>query len=188
MDFIVIRDKKLKIALQKEELAVYGLTVEGFDYSNVETKKALWQILAKAKSEVGFDAADQALYVEVYPSRRGGCEIFVTKLSDKRQSESVGMRQRVIGFRDMEALLAASEALLRAGYDASASVFHFRGRYALVLSYPSGEGRLSYADLALEFGECEPEETKAQLAAEGRLLCSERAVRLYGMLGNNSRT
>ena len=109
MEFIKIHGKKLKIALDAEELRRYGLTVAELDYRKVETKRALWQMLGEAKKSCGFDASGESLYVEVYPSRQGGCEIFVSCLSAGKKPRTKAVYP--VSFEDSESMIAASAAL-----------------------------------------------------------------------------
>ena len=155
MELIRIQENKLKIALSEEELRRYHLTVERFDYTNVETKRALWQMLDEAKREVGFDAADASLYVELYPSRLGGCEIFVTKLEKKRHPVEKVLTRYAVSFEESEALIAASAALVRAGYHAPSPLYRFGERFCLLLSFDEGEIARGLPALCEEFGERE---------------------------------
>ena len=81
MDLILINDSKLKIILTQDDMASYALTCDNIDYDNTETRRAFWDILDAAKHKTGFDAASERVYVQVYPSKGGGCEMYVTKLS-----------------------------------------------------------------------------------------------------------
>ncbi len=80
MELIVISDNKLKIMLSGEDLKQYSLDCSMLNYENTETRKAFWSILDEAKHRTGFDAASEKVFVQVYPSRSGGCEMYVTKL------------------------------------------------------------------------------------------------------------
>ena len=39
-----------------------------------------WDVLSRAKLRTGFDTDGQKVLVQLYPSKDGGCEIFVTKI------------------------------------------------------------------------------------------------------------
>lgn len=80
MELIVISDSKLKIMLTSEDLREYSLDCSTLDYENTETRRAFWSILDEAKHRTGFDAASEKVFVQVYPSKKGGCEMYVTKL------------------------------------------------------------------------------------------------------------
>ena len=80
MELIMISDSKLKIMLTLDDMKTYSLDCATLDYDNTETRRAFWSILDEAKHRTGFDAASEKVFVQVYPSRTGGCEMYVTKL------------------------------------------------------------------------------------------------------------
>ena len=88
MELIVISNSKLKIMLTSEDMREYSLDCNTLDYENTETRRAFWSILDEAKQRTGFDAASEKVFVQVYPSKKGGCEMYVTKLgmfSDRKK-------------------------------------------------------------------------------------------------------
>jgi negative regulator of genetic competence, sporulation and motility len=80
MDLILISSTKLKIMLTPDDMAAYSLTCDNIDYDNTGTRRAFWDILDVAKHKTGFDAASDRVFIQVYPSKSGGCEMYVTKL------------------------------------------------------------------------------------------------------------
>ena len=88
MELIMISNSKLKIMLTSEDMKEYSLDCNTLSYENTETRRAFWSILDEAKHRTGFDAASERVFVQVYPSKKGGCEMYVTKLgvfSGKKQ-------------------------------------------------------------------------------------------------------
>ncbi len=81
MELIMINDNKLKVTLSIEDMKALDIDCETLDYDNTETRRAFWSILDEAKHRTGFDAAADKVFVQVYPSQDGGCEMYVTKLS-----------------------------------------------------------------------------------------------------------
>ena len=79
MDLIRIDDNKLKIMLTPVDMQSYALD-DTMDYTKDETRQAFRSIMSEARSRTGFDAEGNRVYVQLYPSRSGGCEMFVTKL------------------------------------------------------------------------------------------------------------
>ncbi len=177
MDFIKIHDKKLKIALSAEELSRYGLTIAELDYRNVETKRVLWQLLGEAKKTCGFDASGESLYVEVYPSRSGWCEIFVSCLEGRGKPSA--LRPYPVSFDESEPMIAASAALLVAGYREKSLLYRLCGRFYLILFFPRANENALTLSLALEFGKEENESVYEVVRREGQLL-SENAVVQFG--------
>ena len=80
MEFILINDNKIKVMLTEEDLQEFEIEADELDYSNTDTKKMFWDVLSRAKRLTGFDTDGQRVLVQLYPSRHGGCEMFVTKI------------------------------------------------------------------------------------------------------------
>lgn len=80
MELLRIGEEKLKIILTHEDLLSFEMNEDDLDYANTETKRMLWNILHDAKSSVGFNADGHRVLVQLYPSKDGGCEMFVTRL------------------------------------------------------------------------------------------------------------
>ena len=80
MEFILIGEDKIKVTLTEEDLEEFELSADELDYANTETKRMFWDVLSRAKAHTGFDTDGQKVLVQLYPSKDGGCEIFVTKI------------------------------------------------------------------------------------------------------------
>ena len=148
MEIIMISDSKIKVMLDCEDLKAFDLEVGELDYSNTETKRMFWDILSRAKHSVGFDTDGHKVLVQIYPSRCGGCEMFVTRLcsltnngNDSKQAEieSVinslperrAMRSRsshekktgAFGFDRIDAMIRVCRELFRLGYDGESNAY-----------------------------------------------------------------
>lgn len=82
MDLILIDSTKLKIMLSANDMSAYSLTCDNIEYDNKESRQAFWDILRVAKQQTGFDAANNRVYIQVYPSKDGGCEMYITKIKN----------------------------------------------------------------------------------------------------------
>jgi negative regulator of genetic competence, sporulation and motility len=80
MEWIRISKSKLKIMLSAEDAERYALNCESADYADLMTRDAFKEILTDVRQETGFDATEDKVYIQMYPSKEGGCELFVTKL------------------------------------------------------------------------------------------------------------
>lgn len=69
--------------LTAEDMRLYGITDDAPDTTSVTSRKAFWNMLDEAKIRTGFDPAGCKLFVQMYPSKAGGCELFVTRLGGK---------------------------------------------------------------------------------------------------------
>lgn len=86
MNIILISDDRLKVTLTDSDLVGYGIRIEDIDYDNTETRRVFWSILDKAKIETGFDAAVSRIFIQIYPDSHGGCDMYVSKIGDRRSA------------------------------------------------------------------------------------------------------
>ncbi|MBE6544118.1 MAG: adaptor protein MecA [Ruminococcaceae bacterium] len=82
MELLIISDCKLKIILSKGDMESYNLTAEALDYSLKNTRQTFDEIFELAKRKTGFEIKKGRLFVQVYPSVDGGCEIYLTRLEE----------------------------------------------------------------------------------------------------------
>lgn len=80
MEWIRISSNKLKIMLSAEDARHYALDCATADYTDVVTRAAFREILTDVEDETGFDANEDKIYIQMFPSREGGCELFVTRI------------------------------------------------------------------------------------------------------------
>lgn len=109
MEHILISPGKLKLMLTKSDLDRYDLDCEAMDSEDTLTRQAFRELLADVKRVSGFDAADDKVFIQLYPSRDGGAEIYITKLSPRQEEKSrkddTIKLTGVYRFDSMEALL-----------------------------------------------------------------------------------
>lgn len=131
MELIRISESKLKVMLSAEDMARYELSCDTIECENSPSRRAFWNILDEAKRQTGFDPAGERVFVQLYPERSGGCEMFVTKLGPAvkklREPERGGGREaivpaaphfspeRVYLFSDLSDLLAACRRMAQSG-------------------------------------------------------------------------
>ena len=80
MELIIISDKKMKIMLTEKELYRYNLDSENFSLENDAQRHAFRRVLNDACRQSGFENKHSRLMVQMYPGKKGGCEIFVTRM------------------------------------------------------------------------------------------------------------
>ena len=80
MELIPINESKLKIMLDESDMKEYNIGDEA-DCANSETRLAIRHILDRAKDQIGFNTEGSEIFVQLYTSKGGGCELFVTKSS-----------------------------------------------------------------------------------------------------------
>lgn len=82
MELIKISQSRLKIMLTSEDMNEFKLDFPDLTNENCqspEARRALRCILEKAKEITGFDTGADRVFIQLYPSREGGCEMFVSK-------------------------------------------------------------------------------------------------------------
>ena len=151
MELIVISESKLKVMLDPSDLADLHIT----DTNRLATRETLTEILRKAKASCGFDATVGRLFVQMYPCKRGGCELFVTKLEMRGGKEPVthsgGERTLteykrytserryksghiIYAFDEMRHMLSTCACLQRSGYAGDSSAYQDPGAFVYYLS------------------------------------------------------
>ena len=203
MEMIMIDESKLKVMLTKEDLAEFDMEAEELDYGTTETKRMLWDLLNRAKHTIGFDTDGYRVLVQLYPSRAGGCELFITKIAsvcyDCAEEEEGDLpplssksfvkskaRPRAFGFDRLEWLLTVCRRLREGGYaERSEAYIGDDRRYYLFLNGtdPMGYVPLDEYSFISEYGTTEnAEATRGFLCEHGKAICEEGAVEQLGVL------
>ena len=79
MELIKISSTQLKIMLTQDDMLEFKLDSAVAEYNGSDAHKAFRSILVRAKEMSGFDTGDERVFLQMYPSKEGGCEIFVSK-------------------------------------------------------------------------------------------------------------
>ncbi len=207
MELIRINSNKLKIMLTSLDMKNYALDAKSISCETEETRRAFRNILHDAGVGSGFEEGQEKIYVQYYPSREGGCEMFVTRLGDhttddactpgqltSKEKESAA-QALVYRFERLSSLLQACRHLLHAEKKAGERRFyscaHRDGdeRFYLTITLPAHKGEQAkilwpiVERLLGEFGtRCPTEEIEAYIAERATPLCSSRAVQTLGEL------
>ena len=166
MELILIGDSRLKVMLTAQEVRRFALDLDENELDGPAAKAALRELFDEIKQKSGFDAASERVLVQLYPSKGGGCEIFMTKLGKIGRSRSEQsapcelsalpeLRPVLFRFDRLAELLAVCRQLHRIGYALLSTVYiSDDGAYYLVLQEKSRigtrPGALSFVE---EFGE-----------------------------------
>ncbi len=108
MEVLLINDTKLKIMLSREDCNSFGLDANKVEYDDPMCRRIFWEILDGAKKECGFDVSHDKVLIQLYPSKDGSCEVFVTKLGTISQSAYKSLEKS-----DKVALLSTHRALYK---------------------------------------------------------------------------
>jgi negative regulator of genetic competence, sporulation and motility len=209
MELIRISSSKLKIMLTGEDMKKYALDAESADYDNTATRRAFWSILDDVKNQSGFNAASDRIFIQLYPAKDGGCEMFVTKMgllcaAEDEKKESArpkskmpktlidkphdGGRERIGSyvFDELSSLLGVCRQLSARKWRGKSEAYRGRdGRCYLILSERTHDmsatlDRLSFIS---EFGKSENSETvRLYIREHGECICARDAVQTLGVL------
>ncbi len=173
MELILISESKLKIMLTADDMESNGITEELLSYGDKDVRKMFERILDEAKKKTGFDSSTGKLYIQVYPSKDGGCEVyFIRKSEGEKRAEpkerSNPQRKKkeycVYTFDGITETVTVCSVLKRSGYTNESRLYAGRkengdGRYYLLLQEEiSASDRskrrknVSKSDIASEYG------------------------------------
>ena len=197
MELIVINENKLKITLSECDMKQYSLDCSTIDYDNTETRRAFWNILDEVKHKTGFDAASQKVFIQLYPSKEGGCEMYVTKLGgghkngqteepvpDSHRLHPLHRRRTAYSFEDVEHLLSVCKRLSAMGFSDKSSAWRSDlddKKYYLILVEPEENAYLPLSECSFicEYGKSENlKVTLLMLHEHASCICKAGAVEI----------
>ncbi len=87
MELILISDTKLKIMLSESDMKEYNIGKEA-DCAESNTRHAIRSLLDRVKDITGFDTDGEEIFIQLYTSKGGGCELFITKCREEVSAAS----------------------------------------------------------------------------------------------------
>ncbi len=197
MEWIRINQNKLKIMLSRDDATKYALCPETASLGDAATRRAFREILSATTEDVGIDFSEDRVYIQLFPSKEGGCELFVTKMGTREQelkkqdqpltpkSSFAASRRICFCFWRQRDLLSSCRRLLRRGFvGESQAMRDDNGRFWLFL-FDRGSPLLAREEFGflLEYGQMENSADAFLLLLEhGSTLCISRAVETLGVL------
>lgn len=205
MEFIIISDNKMKIMLTQKDLDKYNIDGENFSICNDTQRHAFRHVLNDACKQSGFEGNTSRLMVQMYPSKRGGCEIFVTKLDavekcvHSGQTKTKDAEKKVLGEHEQNGILCYSfsefshlntvcRQLRQISFYGKSSIYADRcGTYYLILEPYDTHKSLTEQYCTLSFidefaSRSDPSRTIAYIEEYGKVICRESAVEQIGVL------
>lgn len=192
MELILISNSKLKIMLDEDDMRQYRLYSDT-DCAEPEARRAIRSILGRAKDEIGFNTDGEEVFVQLYTSRHGGCELFVTKntpcervrpsLPTETSEEGVirsKLTRLAFSFESIGDLLSVCSFLNARGSTLESTAFaDALGRCYLLLcgTGMSAYSRLDRLSFIYEFGSrVEPDQLLIYAGEHCRVICASRAI------------
>ena len=173
MELILISNSKLKIMLSAEDMKKYNIECDG----ESALRRGFKPVLEMAHNDCGFDIESGRLLVQVFPSRGGGCEMFVTRVA-----LSNGVKENdasVCIFDTMQSMIALCRILHTRGFGQNSGAYALpEGAFALILPEFDRDERLPLeAAVINEFGyrrDCE--KIEGYIKEHARPIFAENAV------------
>lgn len=205
MEYLIISESKLKVTLDLDELEKRSLEASALDYADPDAKKLFGDILYKAKEEHGFDTSGHRVLLQLYPSKDGGCELFITKLGaldsenngseptprkkgDAQSSQRKKKNERAFRFDRLSHLISVCKRLHESGENISASVFvDEEGVWFLILNFEDSlyDGLFDMLPICefsfiSEYGRPEdPSALSLYLCEHAKIICDKDALKLF---------
>lgn len=109
MELIVISSNKLKIMLDEGDMRKYSIGNDT-DCAEPSTRRAIRRLLDCAKEQIGFNTEGEEIFVQLYTSKHGGCELFVTKTKDSLDSD-LEEKRRIAAQKLIDSISSSSKGL-----------------------------------------------------------------------------
>ena len=201
MELIRISEGKLKIMLTPTDMRQFELSTDNFYDDSEKMHRSFRLLLDEVRRQSGFEADDHRISVQYFPSREGGCEMFISNLSGERERGTCALtpaqeiqpvtrtrgsfcRSFAYRFEELGELLAVCQRLLPMDYITASSAYRDdAGRYYLFISTFAASPFATPEELyfVVEYGSIEnAAQLRLYLAEHGAVVCAEDAVGTLG--------
>ena len=189
METIKIGERKLKIMLTEDDLLSYELS-RPLDVASDDGRSRMLRLLRDACVDTDFDPDSGRVFVQIYESVSGGCELFVTQrdnfigggemMTPRAAIQRTRKERGIYAFPDIDSLLAVCGRLARPGRGDTA-VYAGRGGGYYLITY---DAETKTDAICGEYGgeRCLPS-AEAFLCEHCQLICGHDAVGVLGALG-----
>ncbi len=149
MELILISNSKLKIMLSAEDMKKYNIECDG----ETALRRGFKPVLDMARRDCGFDTEGGRLLVQVFPSRGGGCEMFITRVA-LESGKAKDRDASVCIFDSIGTMSRLCRILRERGYGKESAAYEVSaGAYALILpEFDRSEALPLGAAVISEFG------------------------------------
>ncbi len=193
MEYILISESKLKIMLTRQDIEEWNISVEELDYGNPGAKAVFEEILGYAREELSFDTSGHKVLLQLYPSKDGGCELFITRLGESTERGALKparakQRQKAYSFQKLSHLLAVCKRLSLNGFTGESSAwFDSEGKWFLLLSTDEDSELdllpLDRFSFICEYGDTEsPKALSLYLSEYASPVCRDNASAILGKI------
>jgi negative regulator of genetic competence, sporulation and motility len=192
MEVLLINDTKLKIMLSARDCKQYKLDPDRVEYDDPRSRKIFWQILDGVKQKCGFDVSHDKVLIQLYPSKDGSCEVFVTKLGSISQSAYKSLEKSdKVALLSTHRLLYKFESLSELSYalrvisplneNAHSEIYFADDGYYYLYITERAEGMyaINRYDRLLEFSSAVPVTLLPYLSEHARCIAENETVEIF---------
>ena len=152
MELIRINDRKLKIMLTPSDMSHFEMTADRLGEDTEQMRRSFRMLMKEVRRKIAFELDDRRVSVQYFPSREGGCEMFVSCSLQEEKKRSVlpfsevllpvkaeetpeqYRRELVFRMREMGELLAVCKRLKKVNYQGESRAYRDeKGEYYLFL-------------------------------------------------------
>ena len=84
-----INDNKIKVTISLSDLQERNIDFEALNYNSPATQELFWDMMEQAEIQFGFNTSESQLAIEASPDEGDGFVIFITKLDEDCDFESI---------------------------------------------------------------------------------------------------
>lgn len=109
MELIRISERKLKITLTSSDMCQFHLNPEHLEKGSVQMRQAFRLLFAEIRKQIDFDTDDRHISVQYFPSREGGCEMFISHPNPNEEGTVAPAHLLGSGVKSAPAMLPAKQ-------------------------------------------------------------------------------
>lgn len=119
MEIIKINCAKVKISLSNVDMENLHINCDMLDCSNKSGRQAFNKILDETKEKTGFSTDGKRIFVQLFPSKDGGCDIFITKLNETNENNCVVSKKKIYcySFENINELIGFCRTVKNQNYE-----------------------------------------------------------------------
>lgn len=145
METVLINKDKIKIMLNRHDMQKYQINPD-FSCSSNEADLKIWSILDDISVTTSFDTRKGSFYVQMFPSKAGGCELFVSRIASpskqvnqKSDGKRTANKLYIYKFENIDNILSLCKALSVTYKDMNSPLYYDEGSeiYYLTLGFES---------------------------------------------------
>ena len=126
MEIIKISCEKVKISLSNDDMEHLQISCDMLDGSDKRSRQAFNKILDEAKDKCGFTTNGRRIFVQLFPSKDGGCDIFITGMNENTEKKYSTSKQKRIScyrFDSLSELISFCRAIRMLNYAEASQLY-----------------------------------------------------------------